>query len=83
MVEINPGAKIDAVVSTGGVVTATLDAPVVLSVDVGTQTRVSMTDYERLNNKPSIEEVELSGDKKLAEFGLSSIGNAAILDLFR
>lgn len=81
--EINPGAKIDAAVSTGSAVTAKVDAPVDISVNVGTQTRVSMTDYERLNNKPSIEEVELSGDKKLAEFGLSSISNTSILDLFR
>lgn len=41
------------------------------------------TDYERLRNKPTIEDVELVGNKKLAEFGIQRIGNAAILNLFR
>lgn len=80
---ISPGASVTAQVSTGADVTAALSAPASVVVDVGTQTRVSMTDYERLRNKPTIEEVELVGDKKLTEFGVQKIGNAAILDLFR
>lgn len=80
---ISPGANISAEVSTDSTVDAALSTSVDFSVNVGTQTRVVATDYEKLRNKPSIESVELVGDKKLTEFGVSSIGNAAILDLFR
>ena len=38
--------------------------------------------YEQLYNKPRIEEVELIGNKTMAELGVKKIGNAAILDLF-
>jgi len=39
-------------------------------------------DYETLRNKPSIEGVELVGDKELTEFGMSIVSNVKILDLF-
>ena len=39
-------------------------------------------DYEALRNKPRIEEVELVGNRTMAELGVRKIGNAAILDLF-
>lgn len=38
--------------------------------------------YEALRNKPRIEEVELVGNRTMAELGVKKIGNAAILDLF-
>ena len=40
-------------------------------------------DYEALYNKPSIEGVELIGDKALDDFGMGTVSNVQILDLFR
>lgn len=81
--QINSGASVGAEVSAGAAINATVSPSASVDVDVGTQTRVVATDYERLSNKPSIEDVQLVGNKKLTEFGVGPIGNAAILDLFR
>lgn len=42
----------------------------------------TMTDYERLDNLPSIEGVTLTGDHTQEQLGINPIGNAAILALF-
>lgn len=41
------------------------------------------TDYEKLNNKPSINEVELSGDKSLEDLGISPLSNMDILNIIK
>ena len=41
------------------------------------------TDYERLRNKPSIESVELMGNKDLSDFGVSVATDYDIALLFR
>ena len=48
---------------------------------IGTVTG-ALSDYEQLNNLPSIEGVTLIGDHTQEELGISPIGNAAILALF-
>lgn len=40
-------------------------------------------DYMKIKNKPKIESVELAGDRKLEEFGMSKVRNTDILDLFK
>lgn len=40
-------------------------------------------DYEKIRNKPKIESVELVGDRKLEEFGMTKAQNTDILGLFR
>ena len=40
-------------------------------------------DYEKLIHKPSIEQIELFGNKKLSDFGVGIVSNEAILGLFR
>lgn len=40
-------------------------------------------DYERLRNKPSIESVELKGDKSISDFGVSVATDYDIALLFR
>lgn len=40
------------------------------------------SDYEQLNNLPSIEGVTLTGDHTQEQLGVNAIGNAAILALF-
>lgn len=39
-------------------------------------------DYNKLRNKPSIEHVELVGDKSFEELGLENMDNMEILKLF-
>ena len=39
------------------------------------------TDYERLTNKPSIESVELVGNKDFPDLGLSEIGIDDLLEI--
>lgn len=38
-------------------------------------------DYEKLKNKPSINEVELSGDKSFEELGISPLSNLEIMQI--
>lgn len=40
-------------------------------------------DYERLDNKPRIEEVELVGNKELEDFGMDIASNYDIAMLFK
>lgn len=48
---------------------------------IGTVTG-ALSDYEQLNNLPSIEGVTLVGNRTQEELGINPIGNAAILALF-
>lgn len=43
----------------------------------------TVSDYEQLDNLPSIDGVTLVGDQTAEDIGIRPIGNAAILDLFR
>lgn len=43
---------------------------------------VENTDYEQLENKPSIEGVELVGDRTLGEFGERPLSNVEIKTVF-
>lgn len=40
------------------------------------------TDYEKLRNKPSIEHVELVGNKDFSDLGLEKLDNMEILTMF-
>lgn len=40
-----------------------------------------IADYDKLNNKPSINDVELSGDKSLDELGISPLSDSEILGI--
>lgn len=40
------------------------------------------SDYNKMKNKPSIEHVELIGDKSFEELGLENMDNMEILKLF-
>lgn len=39
------------------------------------------TDYDRLNNKPSINGAELSGDKSFADLGISLLSDSEIMEI--
>lgn len=47
----------------------------------GGGTPAQTTDYEKLKNKPSINEVELSGNKSFEELGISSLSNLEIMQI--
>jgi len=38
-------------------------------------------DYEKLNNKPSVNGVELSGDKSLEDLGISPLSDSEIMEI--
>ena len=39
------------------------------------------TDYDELNNKPRINNVELSGDKSLEDLGISPLSDSEIMEI--
>lgn len=43
--------------------------------------QITTSDYEKLNKKPRIENVELVGDKTFEDLGLEEITNQEILDI--
>ncbi len=58
---------------------ATLEGDMQIHRDDGTGT----FNYESLQNKPRIENVELQGNKSLEDLGLSEVTNQQILSLFK
>ena len=52
------------------------------SMDIGGVSVVCNTDYELLDNKPSIEGKELVGDKSLSDFGVHTLSNIEIKAIF-
>lgn len=54
-----------------------IDGDVSIPINVGT------SDYNKLKNIPSIESVELRGNKTLQELGIEECGNQDILNLFK
>ena len=55
----------------------------VFGIGVGEITRITENDYNLLNNKPSIETVELIGDKSFEELGMMALTNMEIEQLLR
>lgn len=58
--------------------TLELDSGDNAALNVGPTTVVSVNDYNRLRNKPSIEGVELIGDKSFAELNLQRLTNTEL-----
>lgn len=54
--------------------------------DVGLETdtiEVVTTDYEKLNNLPKINDIELKGNKKLQELGLIELSNNELEEILK
>lgn len=62
-------------VAENDAVTLGLDSGDNAALNVGSTTVVSVNDYNDLRNKPSIEGVELEGDKTFEELNLQSLTN--------
>lgn len=81
----------DATMHEVGKLNGTLNATENLSGNLATQETltgtlgipnvVGQTNYERLNNKPSIESVTLTGDKTFGELGLSPIDADELIEI--
>lgn len=78
------GASIAAGASYEAAVTADIGPGTLkMGASVSDDVHWIYNDYNDLNNKPSIESVVLSGNRGLSDFGMSTVSNAKILDLFR
>lgn len=47
----------------------------------GSGTPAQINDYQKLKNKPSINEVELTGDRSFEDLGLSPLSNLEIMQI--
>ena len=65
-------------VAENDAVTLGLDSGDNAALNVGSTTVVSVNDYNDLRNKPSIEGVELIGDKSFEELNLQRLTNAEL-----
>ena len=65
-------------VAENDAVTLGLDSGDNAALNVGSTTVVSVNDYNDLRNKPSIEGVELVGDKSFEELNLQSLTNSEL-----
>ena len=65
-------------VAENDVVTLGLDSGDNAALNVGSTTVVSVNDYNDLRNKPSIEGVELVGDKSFEELNLQRLTNTEL-----
>lgn len=52
------------------------------NLQIGGAAGRKVTDYEALQNKPSIEHVELVGNKNLEDFGAEPMTAAEVLEIF-
>lgn len=69
--------SITGILKTSSAVSGSLSDGKGISGETGRPSNAKTTDYNELNNKPSINGVELSGDKSLEEIGVTSeIGSA-------
>lgn len=64
---------LNGTIQTAETLSGALSSQESLSGTLGVPTVVGQTNYERLNNKPSIESVTLIGDKTFSDLGLSAI----------
>ena len=61
---------------------ASLSAPGGLKASFGTYHGAVEKNYNELSNKPSIEQVELIGNKNFSDLGLETMSNMEILTMF-
>lgn len=74
--------RLSGSLSSVGTLNGTLSSNATLSGGLTVPRSTSgANDYERLKNKPSIESVELTGDKTFEELGLASIDNTELMEL--
>lgn len=72
---------ISAIGSIGGSIQTNNRGEIGGGIYVPTIVPIAENDYEKLINKPSIEKVELIGDKSFEDLGLSSIGVDDLLEI--
>ena len=69
---------INLTVAENDAVTLGTNTETPVTLGAGSTTVVTVNDYEELRNKPSIEGVELEGDKTFEELNLQRLTNAEL-----
>ena len=78
-----PRPAIYGVVTNNGAIAGTITPHGTMGATVQPGGSGGTRDYERLNNKPCIEDVELTGNRTLADFGMGAADAYDIHQLFR
>lgn len=75
--------NINGVLTSKQNLTGTVEGVSNIDGDVSIPINVGTSDYNKLKNIPSIENVELRGNKTFKELGLEEVTNQDILDMFK
>lgn len=76
-------STIEAVIDSSHTLEATLENSELLTAELESPKQVMDKDYENLKNKPSINDVMLSGNKTFEELGDHILTNSEILNLYK
>ena len=76
-------STIEAVIDSSHDLEATLENSELLTAELESPKQVMDKDYENLKNKPSINDVMLSGNKTFEELGDHILTNSEILNLYK
>lgn len=76
-------STIEAVIDSSHALEATLENRELLTAELESPKQVMDKDYENLKNKPSINDVMLSGNKTFEELGDHILTNSEILNLYK
>lgn len=75
--------NIDGVLTPKQNLTGNIEGVSNIDGNVSIPTNVGTSDYNKLKNLPSVENIELRGNKTFAELGLEEVTNQDILDMFK
>lgn len=75
--------NIDGVLTPKQNLTGTVEGVSNIDGNVSIPTNVGTSDYNKLKNLPSVENIELRGNKNFEELGLEEVTNQDILDMFK
>lgn len=75
--------NIDGVLTPKQNLTGTVEGVSNIDGDVSIPINAGTSDYNKLKNLPSVENIELRGNKTFEELGLEEVTNQDILDMFK
>lgn len=75
--------NIDGVLTPKQNLTGTVEGVSNIDGNVSIPINAGTSDYNKLKNLPSVENIELRGNKTFSELGLEEVTNQDILDMFK
>lgn len=75
--------NIDGVLTPKQNLTGTIEGVSNIDGNVSIPINAGTSDYNKLKNLPSVENIELRGNKTFEELGLEEVTNQDILDMFK